>query len=264
LLAPFPLTEPPRWIRCKQFELSDKEGRSIEKGNYSNGNGNWGGGTNSYGQNLADWQDSKHWLQPTDQRQLLKGYLTYLLPFGRNRRWFASTPWLANEFIGGWELGYYGAYGGGVPMTQIVSAYQLPYFFSTDRASFAPGQNIYSLRNHFSGHLDLGNLEDATNTDFNKNLFAVTTPQNPFGNTPYLWNHWRWNEEPAQENVSVVKHFGFGQEGRYQAILAAQFFNFFNRHYYEAPDLTQSDTTFGQITGVTGSRTGQLSARFTF
>jgi hypothetical protein len=92
----------------------------------------------------------------------------------------------------------------------------------------------------------------------------VTTPQNPFGNTPFLWNHWRWNEMPAQENVSVVKHFGIGPEGKYQAVLAAQFFDFFNRHYYTSPDINQADTTFGQIRGVTGSRTGQISARFTW
>jgi hypothetical protein len=190
--------------------------------------------------------------------------MTYLLPIGRNQHWFASTPWLVNEFVGGWELGYYGAYGSGVPIGQVSSSFQLPYFFSTDRASFAPGQNIYSLRNHFSGHLNLANLNDSSNTDFNKNLFAVTTPQNPFGNTPFLWNHWRWNEMPAQENVSVVKHFGIGAEGKYQAVLAAQFFDFFNRHYYTSPDINQADTTFGQTTGVTGSRTGQISARFTW
>ncbi len=106
---------------------------SKQTGNYSNNNGNWAGGTTSYGQNLADWQDSRHWLQPTDQRQLFKGYATYLLPFGRNRKWFSGTPWLANEFVGGWELGYYGAYGSGLPMGQITSSYQLPYFFSTDQ-----------------------------------------------------------------------------------------------------------------------------------
>jgi hypothetical protein len=237
---------------------------SKQTGNYSNGNGNWGGGTNSYGQNLADWQDSKHWIQSTDQRQLFKGYATYLLPFGRGQQWFSATPWLANEFVGGWELGYYGAYGSGLPIGQVSSSYQLPYFFSTDRAFLAPGQSTYNIRNHFSGSLDLANLNDSSNTDFNKNLFVVTTPQNPFGNTPYLWNHWRWNSEPAQENVSIVKHFGFGAEGKYQATVAAQFFNFFNRHYYSPPDINMADTTFGQITGVSGNRTGQVSGRFTW
>jgi hypothetical protein len=238
---------------------------SKQTGNYSTFNGNWGGGTNSIGQNLADWQDSKNFLQPTDQRQLLKGYATYLLPFGRNREWFSGTNWLVNEFVGGWELGYYGAYGSGGPIGAVLSSYQLPFFFGGDRAFFAPGQSTHSLRNQFSGHLNLNNLNDSSNTDFNRNLFQVTTPQNPFGDTPYEWNHWRWNPEPAQENLSIVKHFGIGSEGKYQAILSAQFFNVFNRHYYSAPDVNMADTTFGQITSLTGSpRTGQLTARFTF
>jgi hypothetical protein len=234
---------------------------SKQTGNYSSGNGNWGGGTNSLGQNLADWQDAKHWLQPTDQRQLLKGYATYSLPFGRSRKWLSTTPSLLNEFVGGWELGYYGAYGSGFPIGPVNSSYQLPFFFGGDRAFLAPGQSVYNVRNHFSGRLDLRNLNDSSNADFNRNLFAVTTPQAPFGNTPYLWNHWRWNSEPAQENLSIVKHFGFGAKEQYQAILAAQFFNVFNRHYYGAPDTNMADTTFGQITGVSGNRTGQVSAR---
>jgi hypothetical protein len=237
---------------------------SKQTGNYSTTNGNWGGGTNSYGQNLQDAMDAKHWIQSTDQRQLLKGYMTYSLPFGRGRNWLSGAPWAINEFIGGWELGYYGAYGSGLPIGQVSSTYQLPFFFGTDRALFAPGQNAYNIRNHFSGKtVDLSNLNDPSNTDFNKNLFVATTPQNPFGNTPFEWNHWRWNSAPAQENVSIAKHFGFGRENRYNAVLAAQFFNFFNRHYPGAPDTGMSDTTFGQITSVSGTpRTGQVSARF--
>jgi hypothetical protein len=237
---------------------------SKETGNYSSGNGNWGGGTASYGQNLDDYLDSKHWLQPTDQRHFFKGYMTYQLPFGKNKPWLSGTPRLVDTFVGGWELGYYGAYGSGMPIGAVTSTNQLPFFFGGDRASLAPGQSVRDLSNHFSGHLNLNDLTNANNTDFNTKLFVPTTSQNPFGNTPFLWNHWRWNSEPAQENVSIVKHFGFGAKERYQTIIAAQFFNFFNRHYYGGPDVNMNDVTFGQITSVSGNRTGQVSARFTW
>jgi hypothetical protein len=238
---------------------------SKQTGNYSGGNGNWGGGTASYGENLADYQDAKHWLQSTDQRHLFKGYMTYQLPFGKDRKWLSGYSWLMNEFIGGWELGYYGAYGSGFPMGAVNSTYQLPFFFGGDRAFLAPGQSAYSVANHFKGHLNLSNLNDAGNTDFNRNLFVATTPSNPFGNSPYTWNHWRWNSHPAQENVSITKHFGFAvKDHQFQAVLAAQFFDFFNRHYYNSPDINMADPTFGQVTGVSGNRNGQVSARFTF
>lgn len=236
---------------------------SKQTGNYSTFNGNWAGGTSSLGQSLSDWEDSKHWLQPTDQRQLFEGYATYLLPLGKNRRWLSGISWPLNEFVGGWELGYNGAYGTGLPIGPVLSSYQLPYFFGGDRAFLAPGQSVYDVSNHFKGHLDLGDLNDPSNTDFNKNTFTVTTPENPFGNTPYLWNHWRWNSEPAQENMSIVKHFGFGLQDKYQMIVSAQFFNVFNRHYFSAPDTNMADTTFGQITSISGTpRNGQVTARF--
>jgi len=67
---------------------------------------------------------------------------------------------------------------------------------------------------------------------------------------------------PSSGKKSIVKHFTFGPKGRYQTIIAAQFFNAFNRHYYNSPDIGMSDTAFGQITGVSGNRTGQVSGRF--
>jgi hypothetical protein len=62
--------------------------------------------------------------------------------------------------------------------------------------------------------------------------------------------------------VSLVKHFGFGAEAKYQLTVAAQFFNAFNRHYYGAPTTGMSSTNFGQVTSVSGNRTGQVTGRF--
>jgi Carboxypeptidase regulatory-like domain/TonB-dependent Receptor Plug Domain len=231
-------------------------------GTVSTSNGNWGGSTTSYGQNLADYMDSKHWIQSNDQRQLLKGYLTYQLPFGRNQAWLSDASTLVNTFVGGWEIGFNALYGSGVPIGSVASTFQLPFFFGSDRAFLAAGQNVNSVRNLYQkGPLDLANLNDPVNNDFHTNLFVATTPQNPFGNTPYTWNHWRWNAQPAQENASLAKHFGFGREGQYQMAVSAQFFNIFNRHYYSAPTTSMSSSTFGQVTTVSGNRTGQLTAR---
>lgn len=242
-------------------------------GNQSTSNGNWGGGTNSYGQNLADAMDSKHWLQSTDQRQIVKGYFTYILPFGKGQQWLSGTSYALNEFIGGWELSGNVQYNSGYPMTQVSSPFQLPYFFSTDRALLSPGRTPYSMPNNFhKGKLDLANLTDPINQDFSPSLFQPTTAANPFGNTPYLWNHWRWNTYPAAENATLVKHFGIGKEDRVKFLLEGQFFNVLNRHYYSMPTLSESSTTFGQVTsiatsppaGATSSRNGQVTIRATW
>lgn len=241
-------------------------------GNQSTSNGNWGGGTNSYGQNLADAMDSGHWLQSTDQRQVLKGYFTYMLPFGRGQQWLAATPYAVNELIGGWELGGNVQYNSGYPMTQVSSPFQLPYYFGTDRAILSPGHSAYSMPNNYhKGKLDLANVSDPINSDFSPALFTPTSAANPFGNTPYLWNHWRWNTYPASENASLVKHFGIGKEDRVKMVLESQFFNLLNRHYYSMPTLSESSTSFGQVTGLAtsppgsqGNRIGQVTLRATW
>jgi hypothetical protein len=235
-------------------------------GNQSTSNGNWGGSTNKYGQNLADAMDSKHWLQSTDQRQILKGYLTYMLPFGRGQQWLAGTPYIVNEFIGGWELGGNVQYNSGTPMAAVASSFSLPYFFTGDRAFLSPGRNAYSMpHNYHKGKLDLANVSDPINSDFSPSLFTPTSAANPFGNTPYLWNHWRWNTTPAQENASLVKHFGIGKEDRVKMVLEGQFFNILNRHYYSAPNTSESSSSFGQVTGLSGNpRNGQITLRATW
>jgi hypothetical protein len=235
-------------------------------GNQSTSNGNWGGSTNKYGQNLADAMDSKHWLQSTDQRQILKGYLTYMLPFGRGQQWLAGTPYIVNEFIGGWELGGNVQYNSGTPMSAVSSSFSLPYFFTGDRAFLSPGRNAYSMpHNYHKGKLDLANVADPINSDFSPSLFTPTSAANPFGNTPYLWNHWRWNTTPAQENASLVKHFGIGKEDRVKMVLEGQFFNILNRHYYSAPNTSESSSSFGQVTGLSGNpRNGQVTLRATW
>ena len=59
-----------------------------------------------------------------------------------------------------------------------------------------------------------------------------------------------------------MKHFNFGESGRYSASLRVEFYNVFNRHTWGAPDMGMGDEYFGQVTGVSGNRTGQFGARF--
>jgi hypothetical protein len=238
---------------------------SKTTGNISTSNGNWAGGTSFYGQNYQDWLDSRHWLQSNDQRNVLNGYLTYQLPIGRSRMWFSNVSTPVNMFIGGWEIGYDGEYASGTPIGAIGSSYTLPFYYGGDRAFLSSGASLHSPQNlYHKGKLDLANVKDPINNDFNTKLFVATTAQNPFGNTPAEWNHWRWDSTPAQESVSLTKHFLFGADGRYQGILSAQFFNVFNRHYYGGPGTGMTSTSYGQISSVSGNRVGQLTGRFTF
>jgi hypothetical protein len=73
------------------------------------------------------------------------------------------------------------------------------------------------------------------------------------------WRTWGYNDEDA----SLLKRFGFGNNERYGLTLRAEFFNVFNRHYWAGPNLTMGSAYFGHVTDTTGSpRQGQLGARF--
>ncbi len=240
------------------YTLSKITGSALTGSNYAS---TW---QYSY-QNIGDLAASKNWVDSIDQRHLAKGYVTYDLPFGRNRKFLNSSGWL-DRVVGDWTLGYYGSYGSGSPMPSVPSTVQMPYFYgawgtSAIRANFANGANANNLTNHFGGHLDLMNQSDPSNNAFNTNFF--TNPAlGSFGNTPFIYDHWRWNPGVASENMSLIKHFRFGQEGQYQASIRAEFYNVFNRHYFGAPDTNANDPTFGQVTSVWGNRSGQLGARF--
>ncbi len=215
----------------------------------------------AYGyQSGSDIPDSRHWVQDTDQRQLAEGYVTYHLPFGHGQRWLASSRAL-DEAVGGWTVGSFVGYGSGGPMGTVNSPTQYPFFYNRQRDNFANGATAYNMKNHFHGKVDLTNTRDPGNQDFNPNLFS-TPALGTLGNTPYNYDHWRWNPGAASESLSLMKAFGFGPGDRFQATLRAEFYDVFNRHYTNSPDTNPSDTTFGQITGVSGTaRTGQLGAR---
>jgi hypothetical protein len=83
------------------------------------------------------------------------------------------------------------------------------------------------------------------------------------GNSPKYFSNWRGWATPS-ENASLTKKFRVGEGERYTASIRADFFNLFNRHYWNGPDLNLSDPQFGHVNGVWGNRTMQIGARFQF
>jgi hypothetical protein len=240
----------------------------------------WGAPTNFsnvWNSNRQGANDNAMWPVTDDQRHLMKGYATYDLPFGLHQKWLNQSQ-AVNYVVGGWSLAYYGAYGSGTPFGGISSPYGLNYYYGgNQRAVFANGANANSIKNHFQkANFSPGNLTGAGNSDFDPTIVQRSpswyySNDTFFGDTPRTFNHWRWNQFPAAENISIVKHFGIGKEGRYTAQVRAEFYDAFNRHYFNAPDTNPNDSTFGQVTGVSwapnmqySNRVGQLAARFEF
>jgi hypothetical protein len=168
-----------------------------------------------------------------------------------------------NYGVGGWTLGTNVNYHGGLPMPAIhPSFWNYPGWGET----FAHFNNTPGgLRNHFK-KLDLNNLSDSSNQFFDPNDFIDPTNANglygTLGNQPTLFSNWRgWGW--ADESLSVVKKFAFGRDNRFHAELRTEFFDVLNRHYWFGPNASNvGQSNFGNVTGVTGNRTGQFGGRF--
>jgi hypothetical protein len=187
---------------------------------------------------------------PIDQ---LKGYFSYMLPFGTGKH-FLSDVHLLNHLVGGWQLGgVIGAYTG-FPLHAVAPSFSYPGW------SAVYANRVGSLANHFSGKLDLTNLADPSNM-----MFSPTSFQDPtfgqFGNQQLYSNSFRsWAYD--DEDASIAKNFFIGKDNRVKLVFRAEFFDLPNRHHWDDPNVSATNTPyFGAVTGVYGQRHGQVSAR---
>lgn len=189
--------------------------------------------------------------------QVVKGFLTYQLPFGRGQRFFTSGR-LTNELLGGWLFGALLSYQSGAPIGAVHAQTNYPGW-SGLWVDVAPNA---SFKNNFK-KLDLINLKDPSNQFVDPTIFS-NPADGQLGNSPVTYGNWHgWGS--SHEDMSLTKQFGIGPSGRYTVLLRGEFFNVFNRHYYGNPNLNIGGPYFGQVTGVVGNpRQGQVSARFSW
>lgn len=220
---------------------------------------NIGGCCGNYSfQNIQEYSEAKHWVVGIDHKNVAKGYVNYDLPFGAGKQWTFHSK-LVNEAIAGWTLGFLGTYETGAPMGGPSAAnYSTPGWMGTIRSNVTPG---FHYGKNPLGKLDLNNLADPSNTAFDTSAFT-DPPIGQFGDDPYQVRGWGPNFNDT--DMSIVRIFAFGPDGRYAFTLHADFFDAFNQHHYNAPDTGRNDQFFGQVTGVSGNRIGQLSGRFTW
>jgi hypothetical protein len=229
------------------YTLSRAEGNVSDGGAYQEGPGT------AYTQNPYNASQRAHDVLDYNMTHQVKGYMDYSLPFGHGERWVTGSKSL-DYVVGGWTIGAALHYNSGTPFSAIASTNDYPGW----RAVFANINPSVGLQNHFK-HLDLNNLSDSSNNFFNPAAFSNPS-YGQFGNQPTLYTrltNWAYYSEDA----SIIKGHNFGPEGRIHVSLRAQFFDVFNRHHWGGPDMTINSPTFGQVTGVSGHRYGQVGAR---
>ncbi len=205
-------------------------------------------------QNVYDLNSERDTIASFDQKHIVKGYVMYELPFGRNKRFFSARNAFINHLLGGWTISAGFRYASGMPMS-IHSSNYYPGF-NTVYANIVSG---CKLRESFGGNIG--------NYYFNPDCFT-----NPDANSGELGTAGNYLASLrglgyAKEDVGIIKKFSFGPDGRFKLSVRGEFFNVFNRHSFSGPVTNMSDDNFGRITDFGGSpdaRSGQIGARFTF
>ncbi len=219
---------------------------------------NWGNfqetWTSSFLQDLNNRSYAANFLQPYNS-SIVKGYIGYELPFGHGRRFLAGSRTAVDALAGGWRLGWMMYYSTGSPMSVYSSNYYPGWF--TVYSNVAKGANLSSQFNPRT--FNPGNAASVGNRYFTPGTF--TNPAyGQFGNSgPYTagLNGFGY----AGEDLGIYKNFSFGE--RYRLQLRGEFFNFFNRHYYDNPVTDISSPYFGSVLAVGGQpRYGQVGLRF--
>ena len=212
---------------------------------------------------------------------LVLSYL-YDLPFGRNRRFFATSPKIVNSIISGWELSGIQRYQSGVPFS-FSCASSIPGTSTCSRFSFT-GASIWSSAKT-SGKLNPlsgSTANPATNSMFNGAVGGSATASvqtNPafydqnyvtyrgtgaysYGNVPRVTSKVRLNSF-FNEDFSLIKSTTIRDEVKF--ILQVQALNAFNRHAWATPGLDPNGQQFGVPTDtIVKPRQLQITARVSF
>jgi hypothetical protein len=196
-----------------------------------------------------------------DTRNVLKGYVTYSLPFGRGRKYLANNN-MADKFIGGWDATTLLHYNSGQP---------LPIFANNPYYQWAAVYPNVNLKGDFSRKFHYGNFvapSGSSAAPAGDQYFLGSNFTQPaygtLGTGPEIVGALR-GFGYADEDAALLKYTSFGPESKFKLSIRVEFYNLLNRHYFSNPNTNISSSQFGYVTSSTGTpRQGQFGARFTW
>ncbi len=217
-------------------------------------------GINKYNQ-YPEWAVSN-----SDEPQTFKGSGTYELPIGPGKQ-YVNNKTLGN-LVGGWQVGWILDYEDGSTFGPYENGSPFPDGFER------PNRNTSVPLSTHSYHLEkdywLSGGTGTAPTIFNTAGFSLTPTQYVIGDSLRAYGKLR-NPGIANESFNARKHFYIGE--RLQGILQVDYFNAFNRTFFNGPDTDASDGTFGETIyegpnnnafNGTNNRQGQVQFRLQF
>jgi len=237
------------------YTLSRQEGNTFT---------NWGESYNFSGiQDMTNLSEAAHTLSPYDQTSVVKGFVTYQLPFGHGRRWVGNSGKVVNAIVSGWSVSGLFLYSTGQPITLYAPNDYYP--------AWAAVYVNYDLAGYHGNVFNKSTFNPAGGSG--NQYFPMSVASAPaygkLGTGPVRTAALRCPGNDS-EDASLLKYFSMGSEGRFKLSFRLEFYNLLNRHSYflngcQGTSTSPGSSNFGQVLGVSGSpRTGQFAARFTF
>ena len=217
-------------------------------------------------QDFSNMRQAAHAVTGYDLTHVVKGFASYELPFGKGRPWLSDGNRVVNAVVGGWTVSGIVLYNSGQPFEvgaanpywplwgNIYPQFNLSGFFGpSNPRKFVP--------------VPVGATPPPTNFYMPQSV-ASNPPAGVLPPSPAT-SALRCPGQ-ANENVSLLKDFRMGTDGQYRLSFRTEFYNLFNRHYYNIVGCggnraSINAANFGQITGVADNpRQGQFAIRFEF
>jgi hypothetical protein len=205
--------------------------------------------------------DLEYSLGDFDQTHTWKFAVVYELPVGRDRRFGKEMHAALDAIVGGWTVSAIGNYASGTPLRFTGSA--IPGWNGrANRPDLRNPDGSTLLAGFDSSKFNAAAISQGNYVDHRFIAPGLIVDHAPFtlGNAAFVLDV----REPysRSEDISIQKTFRFGRQVRAQ--LRGELLNAFNRHTFGGIVTDVLDARFGQITSVSGNRTGQLGVRLEF
>ena len=219
-------------------------------------------------QDFGNMRQAAHAVTGYDLAHVVKGFVSYELPFGRGRQSLAGQNHVVNGIVSGWTL------------TGLVKYYTgAPFHVGAANPYWPLWGDIYPQFN-LAGYTGPNNPRHYVPIPAGQTTIPaqdVYIPQSVASNPsagylpPSPGTSALRCPGQADEDASLLKNFNMGSDGRYRLTFRTEFYNIFNRHYYNINGCYGNNqnsigaANWGQIFGVVdGPRNGQFAIRFEF
>jgi len=196
-----------------------------------------------------------------DQTHTFKAAVVYDLPFGRSRKYFSNMNRALDFVFGGWTISMIGNYASGTPLRFTGSS--IPGWNGRANRPDLINPNGLSLYSGFdTGKFNAAAVSTSGYADhrfINTNLFSdhKAFTLGTAGFTSNIRDPWARNEDFGLYKAFKIK------EGM-KVEIRAELLNAFNRHTFGGIITDVLNPRFGQITSVSGNRSGQIGMRLDF